>query len=232
MKARIKFRKLGVMKFIGHLDVMRYFQKAIRRAGLPIAFTEGYSPHMIMSFASPLGVGMTSDGEYFDIELREPISGVEAIRRLNEQMVEGMEVIGFVRIPEDKKNKGMTLVAGAEYLSRACRGTLPQDWKERLDAFYIQKEIKTVKRTKREEKEVDIRPMIHKLTAREDSIYMQVDAGSARNLKPDSVTDAFAEYCGVKDISFAHHRLETFANTGSEENPVFVPLDALGTEFE
>ena len=81
MKARIKFRKLGVMKFIGHLDVMRYFQKAIRRAGLPIAFTEGYSPHMIMSFASPLGVGMTSDGEYFDIELREPISGVEAIRR-------------------------------------------------------------------------------------------------------------------------------------------------------
>ena len=66
----------------------------------------------------------------------------------------------------------------------------------------------------------------------EEEIYMQVDAGSARNLKPDSVTDAFAEYCGVKDISFAHHRLETFANTGSEENPVFVPLDALGTEFE
>ena len=74
MKARIKFRKNGVMKFIGHLDIMRYFQKAIRRAQIPIAFTGGYSPHMIMSFANPLGVGLTSDGEYFDIELTEPIT--------------------------------------------------------------------------------------------------------------------------------------------------------------
>ena len=55
------------MKFIGHLDVMRYFQKAMRRADIPIAFTKGFSPHMIMSFANPLGVGLTSDGEYFDI---------------------------------------------------------------------------------------------------------------------------------------------------------------------
>ena len=65
MKVRIKFTKEGPMKFVGHLDTMRYFQKAIRRAELPIAFSGGYSPHMIMSFAAPLGVGITSDGEYF-----------------------------------------------------------------------------------------------------------------------------------------------------------------------
>ena len=59
------------MRFIGHLDVMRYFKKAIRRAEIPIAFTTGYSPHMIMSFAQPLGIGLTSDGEYFDIEFTE-----------------------------------------------------------------------------------------------------------------------------------------------------------------
>ena len=66
MKVRIKFTKEGPMKFVGHLDTMRYFQKAIRRAELPIAFSGGYSPHMIMSFAAPLGVGVTSTGEYFD----------------------------------------------------------------------------------------------------------------------------------------------------------------------
>ena len=54
LKARIKFRKYGIMRFIGHLDVMRFFQKAMRRANIPIAFTGGYSPHMIMSFAQPL----------------------------------------------------------------------------------------------------------------------------------------------------------------------------------
>ena len=59
------------MKFIGHLDIMRYFQKAIRRANIPIAFSGGFSPHMIMSFAAPLGVGVTSAGEYFDMELTD-----------------------------------------------------------------------------------------------------------------------------------------------------------------
>ena len=82
MKARIKFRKYGVMKFIGHLDIMRFFQKVMRRADIPIAFTGGYSPHMIMSFANPLGVGLTSDGEYFDIELTEPIDFDAAVERM------------------------------------------------------------------------------------------------------------------------------------------------------
>ena len=92
MRVRVKFSKYGVMKFIGHLDVMRYFQKAMRRAGIDIAYSEGMSPHMIMSFAQPLGVGLTSDGEYMDVELRTPIASDEAIRRLNEVGVEGITV--------------------------------------------------------------------------------------------------------------------------------------------
>ena len=91
MKARIKFRKYGALRFIGHLDVMRYFQKVMRRAEIPIAFTGGFSPHMIMSFASPLGIGLESDGEYLDIELTEPIKSNEAVRRMNEAGVEGIE---------------------------------------------------------------------------------------------------------------------------------------------
>ena len=70
MKIRIRFRKYGVMKFIGHLDTMRYFQKAMRRADVDIRYSEGFSPHQIMSFAAPLGVGITSDGEYLDIEAK------------------------------------------------------------------------------------------------------------------------------------------------------------------
>ena len=71
MKVRIRFAKYGALKFIGHLDVMRYFQKAIRRADLPIAYSEGFSPHQIMSFAAPLSVGHTSEGEY----LHAPFTG-------------------------------------------------------------------------------------------------------------------------------------------------------------
>lgn len=231
MKARIKFRKNGVMKFIGHLDIMRYFQKAIRRAGIPIKFSEGFSPHMIMSFANPLGVGLTSDGEYFDIELREPIASKEAVRKLNEQMVEGMEVVSFVEIPDDKKCKGMSIVAGADYLSKVKAGKLPDDWKEKLDAFFAQEEILVWKETKKSNKEVNIKSMIYELRPEGDSIYMRVAAGSVQNLKPELVTEAFATYCKASDVKFIHHRLETFANTGTDADPVFVPLDSLGTEI-
>ena len=102
MKARIKFRKYGALRFIGHLDVMRFFQKVMRRADIPIAFTGGYSPHMIMSFASPLGIGLSSDGEYFDIELREAVNSADAVRRMNEACVEGIEVDSMKQIAEEK----------------------------------------------------------------------------------------------------------------------------------
>ena len=234
MKVRIKFRKYGVMRFIGHLDVMRYFQKAIRRAEIPIAFTTGYSPHMIMSFANPLGVGLTSDGEYFDIELTESIASKEAVRRLNEQMVDGMEIVSFVQIPDDKKSKGMSIVAGADYLSSVKNGSLPEDLAEKLEAFYAQNEICVVKKTKKSEKEVDIRPMIYKLECRDGKIYMRVAAGSVQNLKPELVTEAFVRYLGMdaEEVTFTHHRLETFAESeNTESKMILVPLDALGTEI-
>ena len=100
MKVRIKFTKEGPMKFVGHLDTMRYFQKAIRRAELPIAFSGGYSPHMIMSFAAPLGVGVTSTGEYFDMELTATIPTDEICQRLNSQMVDGIHVLSARQVEE------------------------------------------------------------------------------------------------------------------------------------
>ena len=114
MKIRIKFRKWGVMKFIGHLDMMRYFQKAVRRANIDIKYSEGYSPHQIMSFAAPLGVGITSDGEYFDIEVESTRSSKESIEAFNATMVDGVEVISYVKLPDHAKT-AMSIVAAADY---------------------------------------------------------------------------------------------------------------------
>ena len=100
----MKFSKYGPVKFIGHLDIMRYFQKAIRRANIPIAFSGGFSPHMIMSFAAPLGVGVTSAGEYFDMELTDDsLSSKEMEDRLNATMAEGMKVISVGSRQKDEE---------------------------------------------------------------------------------------------------------------------------------
>ena len=105
MKVRIKFSKEGPMKFVGHLDTMRYFQKALRRAELPVAFSGGYSPHMIMSFAVPLGVGMESLGDYFDLEMAEDMSTAEIAARLDEQMAEGMHIVSVRKVEDGKRVK-------------------------------------------------------------------------------------------------------------------------------
>ncbi len=227
MKARIKFRKYGVMKFIGHLDVMRFFQKVMRRADIPIAFTGGYSPHMIMSFANPLGVGVTSDGEYFDIELSETIDMKAAVERMNEVMVEGIDVVNMVPISDDKKQTGMAIVAAADYLSWVKNGTFPEGWQQKANGFMAQPHIYVVKTTKKSEKEVNIKPMIYDFEVREDKVYMQIATGSVENLKPELVMQAFADFLGAdgENLSFAHHRLDVYANAGTETEQKFISLD-------
>lgn len=237
MKARIKFRKYGVMKFIGHLDVMRFFQKAMRRAEIPIAFTGGYSPHMIMSFAQPLGVGITSDGEYLDIELTEKISSEKAVRQLNNVMVEGIDIVSFVEIPDDKKASGMTITAAADYkvflLESAkysdVRLPVPKEWCDKLSAFLSQEQIVVWKKTKRSEKEVDIKPMIYDMRVDEDGFYLFLAAGSEQNLKPDLVMETFLTYAGVADSPLHYHRLDVYAKR--ETDGRLVPLSDMGNEI-
>ena len=89
MKIRIKFQKQGTVRFIGHLDVMRYFQKVMRRAEVDIRYSEGFSPHQIMSFASPLSVGLISHAEYVDIDVNSSGNSTGMVRRLNEVSAEG-----------------------------------------------------------------------------------------------------------------------------------------------
>ena len=121
MKIRIKFSKQGHLRFIGHLDVMRYFQKVMRRADVNIRYSEGFSPHQIMSFAAPLGVGLTGSGEYLDIEVLSTDSSEEMIRRMNATMAEGIEIISYKKLPDDAVN-AMSLVAACDYTIRLRDG--------------------------------------------------------------------------------------------------------------
>ena len=123
---RIRFAKYGVVKFIGHLDVMRYFQKAVRRSLLPIKYSQGFNPHQLMVFAQPLGVGVTSDGEYMDIETEDtdskgnPMSEELARTMLSSALTEGFEIVSLRQIPWDEGTKhpenAMALIAGADYM--------------------------------------------------------------------------------------------------------------------
>ena len=233
MNIRMKFKKHGCMKFIGHLDIMRYFQKAIRRADIDIAYSEGFSPHMIMSFAAPLGVGLTSEGEYVDLQVNSCASSKAAVDALNSVMVEGMEVVSFKLLPENVKN-AMSSVAAADYFVKWREGYVPENWEEKFNAFLQKEEMLIVKKTKRSEAEVDLKPMLYKTELRDGGIFMQVACGSVNNLKPELVMEAFAKDAGIELAPFALEvcRLEVYADLGDETTKKLVPLEELGEDIE
>ena len=235
MKVRIKFTKEGPMKFVGHLDTMRYFQKAIRRAELPVAFSGGYSPHMIMSFAAPLGVGTTSMGEYFDMELTEKVPTAEIEDRLNAVMVEGITISSARQVEDGKASTAMALVAAADYFVAFRPGKEPcGNWQEKLADFLAQKEITVTKKTKRSEKTVDIRPFIYQMEACDSGVFMQLASASSNYTKPELVMDTFVRWLDKEPQEFAYmiERREVYADAGEDKNPRFLPLEALGEKVE
>ena len=221
------------MKFIGHLDIMRYFQKAIRRADIDIAYSEGFSPHQIMSFAAPLGVGLTSDGEYLDIEVHSTRSSKESVDALNRTGVDGIHVVSY-RLLGDKTPNAMSSVAAADYRVTFREGKALEGWQEKLKAFYEQPEIVITKKTKKSERELDLKPLIYQLSVEGDAVFMRLCTGSVDNIKPELVMEAFYCSLGLEMPEFALliHRIELYTDKGDEGERKFVSLEEVGDLIE
>ena len=229
MKIRIKFKKYGVMKFIGHLDVMRYFQKLLRRADIPIAYTTGMSPHQIMSFAMPLGIGIESDAEYVDIEITDKITSDIAIAAMNNNTVEGIDIVSFKELPEHSVN-AMASICAADYVIRFREGYEPGfDCFSVLEGMYGEPEINVLKKTKKSEGIVDIKPGILSSERNDDGISLCLSCGSALNIKPELVFDAIYKHEDKELDEYALLIKRTEIYTRDDEG--LVSLDMIGADI-
>lgn len=235
---RVRFSKTGAIKYLGHLDMLRYFQKAIRRADLPVKYSEGYHPHMLLSFAMPLGVGATSVGEYLDMELvcdaetgtnagalnsdnADFLSTEEIASRLNAEMVGGVSILSAAYLPE-KATSAMASVAAASYIVRTtCSDISDYSLAELRDAireFYEKSErILVVKKTKKAEREIDLKPLVYRFLADEDEqgvfFDLLLSAGSENNVKPELLLGAFFRYLETSEeteVRFLIHRTDLY----------------------
>ena len=235
MKIRVKFTKEGDLKFIGHLDVMRFFQKVLRRAGVAICYSAGFSPHQIMSFSAPLSLGLTSEGEYMDIEVSESGPSEEMVAKLNAETVEGIRVLSWRLLPDGADN-AMAGFAAADYTVKFRTGYEPDDlaqFRKEFEAFCAQDEILVEKQTKKSVKQINIRPLIYRLEVGDDEVFMQVASGSANHLKPEMVFKAFYDSKGQELSPFALliHRLEMYTDLGEENERKLISLQDVGTEI-
>lgn len=217
------------MKFVGHLDIMRYFQKAMRRAEVDIAYSEGFSPHQKMSFAAPLGLGLTSEGEYMDIEVHQSKSSKEMVQALNEVMVDGIEVLSFKKLSDSSQNAMASLVAADYRLTLRKEEPLSQREKlfQEIETFLNQESIPILKKTKKGEKEIDLKSLIYHFSVKEDSLFLTVAAGSAENVKPELIAETFFYTKGqqMPEFYFQIQRLELYTKD-------LIPLEELGEDIE
>ena len=234
IKIRLKFSKNGPIRFIGHLDVMRYFQKVNRRAGIDIKYSEGYSPHQILSFALPLGVGSTSDGEYLDMTLNSMESLGDVISRLNDAMNEGIVILDGRQLPEVTP-KAMTVVAAAEYMVSFREGKAPDcDWEKLLMEYYAQDHLEATKKGKAGEHVIDMKPLIFRMEVTPaHQIHMLVKAGSINHIKPALVIESFLHTQSeeLKPFALQVHRMDTYLQAEDDRGTYIEPLicDAQGS---
>lgn len=233
MKIRVRFGKYGELKFIGHLDIMRYFQKCMRRAKVDIRYSTGFSPHQIMSFAQPLGLGVTSDGEYMDIEVNSTDTSERMIERINAVNVENIRIYSYRLLPEKAKT-GMAIIAAADYEIRFRYG-VPFDLKKVWVQFMNQEQILVEKQTKSGTKETDIKPLIFESHLMEDGVFVKLSCGSVVNLKPEVVMEALYTFAGftLGQFDLLLHRKNLYTDIAGEGADMhqFLALEDMGEDI-
>lgn len=189
---RIFFTKTGTARFISHLDVNRMMQRALKRAELPVWYTQGFNPHMYLTFALPLSLGQESLCESMDLRLDEPMPLDEVQRRLQQVLPDGFSVTG-VFPPRDKYAAIASAVYRCELFTEQPEALLA-DW----ERFIALPEIPMEKKTKRGSTTIDLRPCLSdvKQEAGENavSLTMRLPAGSETNINPSLVLDAFSAH--------------------------------------
>lgn len=196
MKVRylIKFTKESNIKFIAHLDLMRTIQKVIRRTDLPVEYSKGFNPHIEMSIAQPLSVGVYSSGEYMDLILEEDINEQEVIDKLNAKTASGIKFLlakKFYIIENERRlPQSMALID-------ACRYTIMikyenvDNLEDQMEELLNNPDWTTIKKSKKGERELNIRPLIFdfKYWIKDSNLVIntQLRSGSKEHLSADVV---------------------------------------------
>lgn len=205
---RLKFSRKGPACYLGHLDMLRYFQKAVFRAGIDIRYSEGFNPHQIMSFAYPLGVSMETEGDYMDIDVNSFISIDDIVGRLNKVMNEGISIVSGSIVPENSLNAMASVYSASYKLKVSSKETISD---KMLIDYLGQKEIIVKKEGKKGNiKEEDIRPGIFSAEYENGYIVCHLKSGSEMNIKPSTLISTLSSFAGI-DISLDHIiRLDIF----------------------
>lgn len=241
MMIRAKYTKMGDMVYLSHLDLVRLFERAFRRASVPLAFTQGFNPHPMIAFAAPLSVGISSTAEYVDVVLSEPMDPAAFMQQMNETLPTDLQLLAAVL--KDEKGTA-SLMQEAELMTYEISFLLQKEISEKQisdhitnflnqDQVIIEKKAKPKKGNKRfgkssKAKQVDILPLIHqfKLLSKTDhqvTFLLAIYVVNQETVKPALIMEAWIKH-GALTVLQDSMDIERKEISKKNLQQVFVPL--------
>ena len=214
MRLLMLFQKNEEVKYISHLDMQRLFQRALRRAKLACAYSQGFNPHLLISYAAALPVGVCSESEYVEVQLEKFIHPLECMNRLNEVLPNGVRVTNATEPKDTYPNVG-SVIAIAEYT------LIPEkadDYTQILKELLALDTIEIEKKTKKGMAMVNVRPMIHRLSLANGNILATLSCSNSENLRADKLQEIL-EGKGIK-IEKTVRKSIFIINNGNIEEPL------------
>lgn len=199
---RLTYARRGDAIWLSHLDLLRSFERALRRAALPLAHSQGFNPRPQLVFALPAAVSVELDADIIDVELTRPLAAAELRTRLAPVLAEGLELVDVWSLPGPSRGL-MAAVAAADYeISFPGAGRLAA-------SLMAATELPVEKRTKRRGNVItDIRPLVLTVAAADpDTLELRLAAGSERNLRPDTLLDALVRHLDANPTDTAGARI-------------------------
>jgi radical SAM-linked protein len=204
---RLRYTKLGKVRWISHRDVARALERSFRIAQLPLAFTEGFSPRPKISFGLALSTGHESDAEYVDLVLAEPVDLGALASRLNSGLPEGIDVVGAVALADRAPalQEAVTCVEWrVDVVHRDLTEVDPAQLRDRVAAALALPTLETTKRRKGRDVVEDVRPVIRRITVCDESSASQPVAvemelsTQPRGAKPGEVLAAVGDFTEIR----------------------------------
>ena len=198
MKFRVNYEVKGTLAFLSHLEMMRLWQRAILRSGLPVAWSNGFNPRPKLSLGPARSVGIEGCSEYFDIECKAEVNPEELVKKLNDILPEGIFILAVREIPQSGKMLE-AIIDEAVYKVTFPQG-VPADAKKKAAAFLKEKTAPFIRKSPKGSKEVDLRAFVNGIEIKEDGIYLSLKTSPAGSIRVTELLTVFGYWDIIKDI--------------------------------
>ena len=224
MRMLAVFEKGERIRHIGHLDIQRSVQRGLRRSGLPVAYSQGFNPHILITFASALSTGACGKREIMDVTMAEEVDEKEFLTRMSRAMPPEIQ-LKEARAVDSKHPSLMGMVRAAVYDLAIRDEETGRMLIAAIPAMMEKERIPAMRKTKTKLTEVNIKPLILSISGEENHIRATLILNERESCKPQMLLDALKETAGITEEVRMLVTRESLL--GEDENGALTPLEKL-----